>query len=231
MRVLQFHTHMQKIILLALFFCLFGSQPVVADIVVDFSPDATGVSFGGGPYANSYSFPQTVGDRFTITQNLDINAAATYSFFSATIGDPVNFLIFEEFNGAPSSTPLHNIMTTYDLVDDVGTMSDASMTRSRASFATVTLAPGTYYFSLPAIASGPGVALGLYDDDGVWAGFDTNPDLEGGFFSGVGGDMFFMLEGSAAVPEPMCATVCVITGLFFCLRRRSTYHSRPSSRR
>ena len=199
-------------------------------IVVDFSPDTTGVtSFAG--LGNGYDFSVTVGESFILDQTTTISGG---SFFGETggifgdfgLGAPVEFGIFaDDGTGNPGDLVVFETGIFVDEYDTFGTTIDPDLSRYHATLNDpVTLDPGLYFFTLPGVLAIPAaattddfVALGI-GDGGVWIGFDDDIDLDGGFFPNAG-DTFFQLEGTF-VPEPSGTLSLTLAAIFFACRRR-----------
>ena len=191
----------------------------------DFSPDATG-AIADSAFFNSLTFPQTIGESFLITSPTEISGGAFYGLTGGTtgtfgLGSDVQFAIFEDAGGLPSSVPLVDELTVVDAYDTAGASTAQGLSRYHATLAnSVVLGPGTYYFSLVGVNDEPTAAASSvgYDDAGLWFGQDLNIDLEGGF-AGVG-DVFFQLD-TAKVPEPSSLVIVgLIAGIAANRRRR-----------
>lgn len=190
-------------------------SPVKATILVDFSPDTTGVPIFSSTFLNCFlpgcpaSITHHLGDMFALPTASTITGGSIFSAAKAgAVGDSVRFVILPDEAGAPGATPLIDVTTTLDLVDSVLTTSQPSLTRKHATIAPQGLPAGTYWFYLAGIGVDILLATGLYGDHILAGGFDPNPDLEVGFIQGAA-DVFFTLEGGS-VPEP---TTLLLLGL------------------
>ena len=185
----------KAILLLSCLAALFAAQAQAA-LVVDYSPDTTGVT-QSGEWVNQYDI-QIIGDRFTLAHDTYLTGGSIFSGsgYGAT-GNRARFMLFGDSSGSPGSL-LVDLLTAIDAVDDQLTTSIPALTRKHASIAETFLAAGSYWFAL----AGDGVELaqssGVHADGGLNYG---QSDLA--LRCDNCGDAFFTLDGrSNGVPEP-----------------------------
>lgn len=189
--------------------------------VVDFSPDTVGTVSSISSF-NSYLFPLTVGDSFTLNNTYSIDCASIFSSFNAqvAVGSILEVAIFDSNNGAPGAL-IHSELAPIVSIDTSGTLTDTSLSRKTVNLAqSLILGPGDYFFTMPGVNVDPEQATSFpgFQDSGVWVGYDANPDLEGGFSDM--GDMLFQLDGTLVVPEPTSAGLFVVGAIGCLLHRR-----------
>ena len=222
-----------SILLGLLFSFALGIPSAFAVVVVDNSPDTTGVPRSGN-FTNNTSI-QYLGDRFTLAQATTITGGAIFGpVFIATsaVGFPVRFVILPDDGGVPGAVPVLDVLSVLDAEDDTLTTSDPTMSRKHATIPQQSLPAGDYWFYMAGDGFSLGQGTGIYDDDSFFVGFDSNPDLEGGAFTGFG-DVFFTIEGvddapRQSIPVPTLNTwyvlvfLAMVIGLFGfrALRRR-----------
>lgn len=193
---------------LYLFFCT-GIPTAFAAVVVDNSPDTTGVPTDEPGFSQEFGI-QYLGDQFTLLNATNITGGAIFSWAPmGSVSDPVRFVILPDVAGSPGPVPVVDVTTTLDLVDGVLTTSDPNLTRKHASIPPEMLPAGNYWFYLAGDGVDINQATGTYDDGSLEWGVDANPDLEVGTLAA--GDTFFTIEGEAgnvllSVPIPSLST-------------------------
>ncbi len=185
---------------------LTDGQDSSAVVVVDFSPDTTGVALLSALRDNEYLL-QVIGDEFELAQDTVITGGSIFSDSTVgVVGNAVRFLIFAD----PNTPPSVNIATTLDAVDTLFTTGESSLTRKHATIAPTLLSAGTYWFAMPGdgfdIKQGTTTTVGDGYDDGDYRNGNGSANIAG---VTNGGDMYFQLE---AVPEPTVLMLAV-TGL------------------
>ena len=188
-----------------------------ATILVDYSPDTTGVSVLVPNYANGFDYlpgpeaaaTQVLGDQFTLTSASIITGGSIFSGLldsennvAGAVGDSVRFVVLPA--SGPGVTPTFDVSTTLDAVDSTFTTTQPLLRRKHATIDPQLLDAGTYWFYITGSGKGGNISQGTgdYSDGTVWVGQDLNPDLESSFSSG---DTFFQIEGVAQVPLPAAA--------------------------
>jgi len=170
-------------------------QHASADIVVDFSPDTTGVAAVLN-FGNSSSHQQT-GDKFTLTVATTIEGASIFSLRDARgghVGFPVRLVILPDDGGLPGADPVIDVDTLLDEVDELLATSLPCHNRKHASIPPQTLPAGTYWFFMKGtFGSDIGLTSGHYDDNLVFLGFP--PPVLDIPFAGHG-DVFFAIHGT-----------------------------------
>jgi hypothetical protein len=185
---------------LCIFTLLMGTQIASATVVIDLSPDTTGVIPGNLNYTNEYG-GQIIGDRFTLLTDTILTGGAIFSKANkGTVGDGARFLVFEDMSGTPSATPLIDIVTMIDVIDTAFTTIQTELTRKHATITPTALAAGTYWFSLPGISVNLAAASGNYDNNT----FGFGPSS---LTSYCCGDMYLMLETSVPAPSALLLLV------------------------
>jgi len=180
---------------------------VGADVVVDNSPDGTGVMTFNSTFGAM--FPgQYVGDRFTLVNDTVITGGAIFSSSApmfSIVGTPVVFVVLPDEGGVPGNTPVINEAVLLDAVDNVLTTRDPGMLRKHATIPPHLLPAGDYWFYMAGDGSQLMQGTGHYDDNVFYFGEDANPDLERGAANVGNGDTFFTIEGDSAVTAHACA--------------------------
>ena len=171
----------------------FFFSPAFADVVVDHSPDTTGVPVVISNFSNI--FPNDYkGDRFTLSCDTTITGGAIFSnTIAGAVDDPVRFVILPDEEGVPGAEPVVDVTTQLDAVDNELATSQSNINRKHAVIPAHNLRAGSYWFYM----AGDGVQIqqstGNYDDGMFYWGSDEHHDLERG--SDDRGDTFFILEG------------------------------------
>ena len=197
----------RRVVALSNLFLCIAPLTALAEVVVDNSPDTTGVAtFNntfGAQFPGGYS-----GDRFSLENDTLITGGAIFANafpFFGEVGTPAVFVVLPDEGGSPGATPLIFENVVLDAVDDLLTTSDPLLARKHASIPPQLLPAGDYWFYL----AGAGVQLmqatGHYDDNHFYFGSDGNPDLEGGAANVGNGDTFFTLEGEVAINALVCS--------------------------
>jgi|GEM_PF-5448316 len=165
---------------------------VFAFVVVDNSPDTTGVTAETNNYNNLFG-TQYLGDRFTLSSDTTVNGGAVFSSgYFGHVGDLVRFVILPDDGGVPGAEPVIDVLSVLDAVDDTLTASDTQMTRKHATIPPQWLPAGNYWFYMAGYDVQISQGTGDYDDNTFRAGFDDNPNLEAGAYPK--GDVFFTIE-------------------------------------
>jgi uncharacterized repeat protein (TIGR01451 family) len=178
----------------ALFACLLFAGQLMAAVIVDNSPDTTGVPELATNYTNLFG-SQYMGDRFTLYQDATITGGAIFSGTGySVLGAAVRFVILPDEGGVPGAVPVIDETTVLDVVDTTLTTSNPNLDRKHALIPPQILPAGDYWFYMTGVGTSIGTGTGAYDDDILFMGADSNPDLEIGANPGIG-DVFFTLEG------------------------------------
>src|ERR1700744_2226410 len=73
-----------------------------ANLVVDFSPDTTGVAVFATNWTDSVGQSQIIGDHFTISTGVTLTGGSLFSDSAiAALGTPVDFMIYSNPTAAP----------------------------------------------------------------------------------------------------------------------------------
>jgi hypothetical protein len=173
---------------------------VFAYVVVDNSPDGTGVATVTSNFGNKFG-SLTIGDRFTLSHEAAITGGAIFSNRNfGSEGDLVRFVILPDAADRPGGVPVIDVLAVLDAVDTTLTASDPELTRKHAPIPPQSLPAGKYWFYLSGYGAQLTQATGSYDNNAFYAGFDNNPDLEYGPYPR--GDTFFVIESEVEPVTP-----------------------------
>ena len=185
--------------LVAVIFCFWASfMAGIADaeIVWDFSPDATGAGVVTPWYTNQLG-TQQLSEKIAFSDQTTLSSMDIYSYIDAgEVNQLVRIYIWSNNGGIPGVL-LHEFDETVNIIDTQGTVSQPILTRKHADFTTpVDLPSGTYWIAMTSVTAG--VSLGqatlaaVDDDQFAWCHSGSFSSM-----SSIGtGDMAFRLHGT-----------------------------------
>ena len=181
--------------LLIILFTCFLAGPAGAEIVWDYSPDATGAGVRTSWYTNQIG-SQQLAEKIVFSDSTALGGMDIYSYIDAgEVGQLVKIYIWSDNDGVPGAL-LYEFEETINIIDNKGTISQEILSRKHADFSTpVDLAAGIYWIAMTSATVG--VSLGQATLDAV--DDDRFAWCHSGLFSGMSsigtGDMAFRLHG------------------------------------
>ena len=189
---------MKKIFTLSgCFFCVlisFWIGDASAEIIWDYSPDATHASIEHAWYTNQAAY-QHLAEKVVFSNNTAVGGMDIYSSTEAgVVGQLVKIHIWSDSSGVPNAL-LYDFNETISTIDNAGATSQTSVSRKHVDFSEpINLTPGTYWVGMSsATESSLGQATIETVDDGEIAWFNNSVFVA--LSADDRGDMAFRLHG------------------------------------